>query len=564
MIQKIILGTFIFLNFSTVANAAQNPDEILYQRITQSEAEELNIDIPAATPPGFKSLEVQVSGMGKDAEFKRILFCKDLNGVIHWNNICADLTAVAAQTALEAADTRSELPAYDPLTNPKQTTNTAIIAFAALTVVTGAGVLATQILDKPNPISTGDNESQGYLTGLSKGAALIATTQLGRGDKSKLWSKPINQKMDGLVTKTGNRISGFSPLATRILSDGNYQRSLIGPFSLLIYPFAIGLGIFSSLSLHQEALPPSLGLILSMMVVGILDAFAGLLASAAFAMSVLIGGHFTDLNSILTVTGVCLLAFSPALLAGAFRPFRRPVWDFTSLWERGTDYLVASVLTGWVVQQIVLGLPGLSGLQLPLTIHARTIAICASGLIVLRFALEDLSTKLFPHRLVTLEPEYRERSIAQQVFASVFKTLVFGVIAGKFIGISAELFIGVALFSLPLVMGIFEDRFPKSEKIERWMPTGIIEMLVMTICGYFLAIMVQSRYPSARTYVLVSFVILSLPGFVLKILALFGKEGVKDWRISKFGKITYRVFGVVALGVLIYIILSGLLISNNV
>jgi len=64
--------------------------------------------------------------------------------------------------------------------------------------------------------------------------------------------------------------------------------------------------------------------------------------------------------------------------------------------------------------------------------------------------------------------------------------------------------------------------------------------------------------------VLVSFVILSLPGIVIKILSLFGKEGVKDWQITKFGKIAYRVLGVVALGVLIYIILSGLLISNSV
>jgi len=532
VIQKILLGLLIFLNFSTVASAAQNPDEILFQTITESEAQELNIRIPTQTPPGFKSLEVQVSGMGKEAEFKKILFCKELDGVIHWDNICPELTALQAQTALEAALTRNDLP--------------------------------TQLLDKPNPISTGDNESQGYLTGLSKGAALVATTQLGRGDKSRFWNKPINQKMDNVVAKSGNRISGFSPLATRILSDGNYQRSLIGPFSLLIYPFAIGLGIFSSLSLHQEALPPSLGLILSMMVVGILDAFAGLLASAAFALSVLIGGHFTNLDSVLTVAGVCLLAFSPALLAGAFRPFRRSVWDFTSLWERGTDYLVASVLTGWVVQQIVLGLPGLSGLQLPLTIHARTIALCASGLVVLRFALEDISTRLFPLRLVALEPTYRERSITQQVSASIFKIAVFAVVAGKFVGVSAELFIGVALFSLPLIMGIFEDKFPKSEKLEKWMPTGIIEMLVMTIVGYLLAIEVQSRYPNARTYVLVSFVILSLPGFVIKILSLFGKEGVKDWRITKFGKIAYRVLGVVALGVLIYIILSGLLISKNV
>lgn len=561
MIRKIVLGVFIFLIFAPLANAEENTDQVLFQTITQAEADELDIKIPESEAPGFKSLEVEISGMGKESEFKKILFCKSFDGVIHWNNICPDLTAEGAQTALEAAKTRDELPVYDPLSNPKQTTNTLIIAFVALTAIMGAGVAVTKILDKP-VLDTGDRA--GYLAGVTGGAASISSTNSGRGDNSKLWNRPINQKIDSAVTSSGNRISGFSPLATKILADGNYQRSLFGPFSLAIYPVAIALGFFASRSLHQEALPPSLAFILLMMVVGVIDALAGVLISITFVMSVLVGGHLNSFNSALTVVGVCLLAFSPTLLAAAFRPFRRHVWDFTSLWERGTDYLLASILTGWIVQQIVLGLPGLSGLQLPITIHARTIALFAAGLIVVRFALEDLSLKLFPQRLRTLEPEYRERTISQQVFTLLLKVATFSVVATKFIGLSAQLFIGIALFSLPLIMGIYEDKFPKSAKVQKWMPTGIIEMLVMTIGGYLLALLIQDRYPSARTYVLVSFVLLSIPGFLLKILELFGEEGPEDWKITKYGRVTYRVLGVVALGVLIYIILSGLLVSNKV
>ena len=559
--SRIILGVFVLLAFAPGAAAMENTDLVMYQTITEAEADELDIEIPFSEPAGFKSLEVQISGMGKESEFKTILFCKDLNGEIHWNNICEDLTAAAAQTALEAADTRDELPVYDPLANPKQTTNTAIIAFAALAALTSAGAIATKMRNHPKADS---ENSSGYLAGVTSGEALIASSAIGKGDNSKLWNRPINQRIDHAVSTTGGRISGFSPLATRILSDGNYQRSLIGPFSLFIYPVAIALGVFASSSLHQEALPPSLGLIMLMMVVGVIDAFAGVLVSITFVLSVLIGGHLTSFDSVLTVAGVCLLAFSPALLAGAFRPFRREVWDFTSLWERGTDYLLASILTGWVVQQIVLGLPGLSGLQLPITIHARSIALWAAALVVVRFALEDLSLKLFPQRLKSLEPKYRERSISQQLFTLIFKVAIFGVVAWKFIGISPELFIGVALFSLPLLMGIYEDKFPKSAMVQKWMPSGIIEMLVMTLSGYFLALMVQDRYPTASRYVLISFVLLSIPGFLIKILALFGEEGPEDWKITKAGKVIYRVFGVIALGVLIYIILSGLLVSIKV
>ncbi len=564
MIKKILLATFVLMNLATLASAAQNSEQTLYQTITQAEAESLNISVPASSPPGFKSLEVKISGMNQQPQLKTILFCKNLKGVIHWNNLCPDLTKAAAQTALESAKTRSDLPQYSPLTDPKKTTDTAVIAFAALTVVTGAGTLATKILGSPSTPTADTGGNSGYLAQMSRGGVLVASAELGRGDKTQLWQKPMTQKMDGVFAKWGRKISGSSPLATRILSDGNYLRSLAGPFSLFIYPISVALGWFASRSLHQEALPPSLTYILIMMTVGVIDAFAGLVTAFAFALSVLIGGHLTSLDSVLTIAGVALLAFSPALLAGAFRPFRRSVWDFTSLWERITDYALASVLTGWVVQQIVLGLPGLSGLQLPVTIHARVIALWAAGLIILRFAAEDIALRLFPGRLNKLEPEYRERTILQQVLATIFKVTIFGVIAGQFIGLSAELFIGVGLFGLPLVMGIFEDKFPKSAALQKWMPTGIIEMLVMTLAGYFLAILVQARYPGARTYVLVSFVLLSLPGLLLKMLALFGKDGAEDWRITKAGKSAYRILGVIALGALIYIILSGILVSNNV
>jgi hypothetical protein len=564
MIRKILFAAIVLLNFSTIASADTGLDQQLYELITESEAQDLNIDIPSDLTSGYKSIEVSVTGMGVDPEVKTILFCKGLDGVLHWNNICDDLTTTAIEPTPTGVITRSSFPKFDPLSDPKRTTNTAVIAFAALSVMMGAGAITNKTLAKSSTGSAAGVDRPGYIAGLSRGGALLATTQLGRGDKSQIWQQPINQKLEQVVTKTGSRISGFSPLATRIISDGNYQRSLIGPLSLLFYPGAIGLGIFASSSLHQEALPPSLVFILIMMSIGVLDALAGVLVAIAFTLSVFIGGHLTSLDSALTVAGVCLLAFSPTLIAGAFRPFRRPVWDFTSLWERGTDYLVASILTGWVVQQIVLGLPGLSGLQLPITSHARLIALCAVGLIILRFAFEDLSQHLFPQRLSNLEPEYRERTLTQEFLAATLKITIFGVIAGRFVGIGIELFIGIVLFAMPLIMGIFEDKFPKSALVQKWMPTGIIEMLVMTLGGYFLAILVADRYPNAKTYVLVSFVILSLPGFILKILALFGKDGADDWRITKFGKTAYRVLGVVALAILIYIILSGLLLSNKV
>ena len=550
------------MNFSTLAMAAETPDLVLHQSITAADAKELNIQIPDDVTPGYKTLEVNVSGMGKATQMQTVLFCKDSDQVIHWDNQCPGLSNLVVMPPVENLLSRESYLPYDPLDNPKETTSTVIIAFAALGLVAGAGAVANNLALRENIPKTQDSQ-QGYLAGLSKGSALLSSTQLGRGDKAGLWAKPRMQKMDQIIHRTGNRISGFSPLATRILSDGNYQRSLIGPFALLVYPAAIALGIFASTSMDQQALPPSIAFILAMMVIGVIDAFAGVLLSLAFVLSIAIGGNLNNFDSVMTVAGICLLAFSPALLAGAFRPMRRAVWDFTSLWERGTDYLLASILTGWVVQQIVLGLPGLSGLQLPITEHARFIAIVAVLLIIARFILEDFALRLFPQRLITMDPQYRERTILQQILATIFKVAIFATVSGKFLGLSAQLFIGVALFSIPLILGIFEDKFPKSTAVKKWMPTGIIEMLVMTLSGLFIASLVQDRYPNGKNYVLICFVLLSLPGLILKILALFGEDGAEDWKITQYGRVFYRILGVVALAVLIYIILSGLLLSNH-
>jgi len=561
MIRKILITTFFLLNFATLASASDGTASILYQTITQQEALDLNLTIPSSTLPGFKSLEVKVAGAGQAETFKKILFCKSINGTIHWTNICPDLTAMAAQSALNAAQHRSDLPPYNPLSEPRKTTDVAVVAFAALTAVTGAGALATKILNTNENPST---NQAGYMAQLSRGGVIAASSLLGRGDKRTLRRKERKNRMDRVLLRSEQKISGISPLVTRIISDGNYLRSLVGPISYLLYPIAISLGWWGATSHQRQALPPTYALILAMMLVGVLDSLAGVVAALTFGLSIAIDGNINSLDSALTIMGVSLLVFSPALLAGAFRPFRRSVWNFSSLWERCTDYLLASILTGWVVQQLVLGLPGLAGLQLPTTIHARQIAIYAAALIVLRFAAEDLALLLFPKRLNDLEPEYRARSIFQQMLSTAFKVAIFGIIAGKFIGISAQLFIGIGLFALPLLMGIFVDKFPKSAALQRWMPTGIIEMLTMTVVGFFLAGLIQHRYPDARTYVLISFILLSIPGLVLKLLTLFGIDGDDTWKVSRYGSIVYRTLGIVALGILIYIIFSGILISNNV
>jgi hypothetical protein len=451
------------------------------------------------------------------------------------------------------AITRSSFRTYKPIDHPGSTSDTTVLAFATLTVISaGAGSLK----------STSGNQ-QGYLAQVGRGGVIATGIQLGRGDQRRKRRVKNPGKLVNFFTAIATNLSILSPLAARTISDGNYLRAGFGNMSLAIYPFGAVVGILGALSVHMQALPPSTAFMVFLMGIGIVDAMAGFLASALFSLCVIATGHVGNLQSFLTLAGIVLIGYSPGILAGVFRPFRRTVDNTRALWERASDYILASILTGWVVKQIAAGLPGLSGLQLPIADHAHQLGVIAGIFVALRFFGEDIAHYFFPQKLADLEPEYRQRHTQQITLTALMQIFVFGLVAEPFIGWMPELWIGLALFALPLFFALKADKFPKSQFLGRWLPTGIIEMITMTVAGFYIAALLQNHISNPARYILISFVILGIPGFILKVLPLFASEYESTWKKSFKGNIAYRVLGSVALGALIYIVFSGLLVSNS-
>jgi hypothetical protein len=346
-------------------------------------------------------------------------------------------------------------------------------------------------------------------------------------------------------------------LAARTISDASYLRASLGSFSLLAYPAAIFLGSYAAIGTSFQGLPPSLYLLIAMMALGIVDAMAGFIAGIVFSICIIAAGNVRDLATFLTLAGIVLLSYSPAILAGTFRPLRRMVDNSRAFWERSTDYIIASLLSGWVVKQIAEGLPGLSGLELPIATHADALGLTAGALILMRFAGEDLVSYLLPGRIRDLEPEYHERNIWQRVLTAVMQILVFGLVAQPFIGWRPELWIGLGIFALPILFAVANLHFPQSRKIDFWLPTGVIEVIVMTMLGYLLVRVLESQDYSPERYVLLAFIILSIPTLIVKLLRLFAGVYEYHWRDSDFGNFAYRALGLSALGLLIYIVFIG-------
>lgn len=141
------------------------------------------------------------------------------------------------------------------------------------------------------------------------------------------------------------------------------------------------------------------------------------------------------------------------------------------------------------------------------------------------------------------------------------KTFVFVIVAEPFIGFSIELWIGTVIFALPFVLDIIDSHFPKSRWTFRLIPTGTVAIIFMATLGGVLAVIIQGHLPNPQTFILISFVLLSVPGLVLRFFSSFADDSHEEWRDSKAGSFFYRSAGMVVFALLVVMFVRGSLIS---
>ena len=106
-------------------------------------------------------------------------------------------------------------------------------------------------------------------------------------------------------------------------------------------------------------------------------------------------GNLSSRDELLTVAGTIAIFFAPALIASAFRPFRREIRNSADKWERLTDYLHAAVLTGWSISKMIGSLSSLASIQLSITIFSFNIGAIAAVAVAVRLAGEDCAIYMF-------------------------------------------------------------------------------------------------------------------------------------------------------------------------
>jgi hypothetical protein len=327
----------------------------------------------------------------------------------------------------------------------------------------------------------------------------------------------------------------------------------------LLAPIGFVLGVVAALNTQGQALPPAWTIVAAIMAVAIFDAFAGFIAGAVFFLAVLLTGHITNRPEFLTAIGVMVLFFAPALLASAFRPFRRLVRSQDDLWERITDYALGTLLTFWVITKMVAAMNGLARLELPITEYGTELALLAAALLIVRVGLEDVAVEHYPMRLRALHVEIKPPSHNQKIRSLVFKIFVFFIMAAPFVGSLLNLVLGTILFAIPQITSLsLEDNLPKKKL---YLPKGVFKTVVMIFVMALASNLIEGAFSSPEAFLKWSFVVMALPGFILHYLDAITDAPKSDWKTTANGRWVYRIGGVVIF-VLMVLVVKGVDIAS--
>lgn len=547
--RKLLLLTLMFLNLSVLPSHAADK-QILIDRISKSEAEDLDIVIPDSVPPGFHSITIEVYDDNGTVSQKEIVFCKDELGIVQWSNLCPNLNSDASPTptptpvaAVPVKVIKIGLQPYDPLKDPGTTQGLQLAAFAALAALSST---------KRNEKSDEKDEEQESLQSVSSGALKLLKDEPGWGDLSRTWVNRFTAESDYVFVALAHRFNRFSPLLTRTIQDGNAVRAIVGSWASLLLHFGIFMGVAASFNSGFKSLPPTWTMVAAIMAVAVFDALAGLIAGSIFCIIAIATGHITNRPELITAIGVMVLFFAPALLASSFRQFRRLIRSQDDLWERITDYALGALLTFWVISKMVAAMNGLARLKLPITSHGTQLALIAAGLVIIRMGLEDLAVEEYPVRLSILHVEIKKPSHNQKIRSLILKVAIFVVMAAPFVGSTLNLFLGALLFALPQVTSLsLEDNLPK-KKI--YLPKGALKTVVMIFVMALASKLIQGSFSSTASFLKWSFVVMALPGFVLHYLDAITDEPKDDWKKTRHGRKLYRLGGVAIFACMVLVV----------
>jgi hypothetical protein len=427
---------------------------------------------------------------------------------------------------------------YNPLTDTETVTTLSITFFALLA--------AWGVADSPARRSDEFEGDQTTFDGADGGALGRGASDRRDSRKGLITSIYLDQ-LRSAWTITSNR---FSPLFSRLISDSGYLQYSLGS-AVLVFPLLgalLGALAFSDIQGIGGVTTPTFAICATIIALGAFDAGAGFIASVVFGLCLLTSQRFGNIYDFRIFLGISILWFAPSFIANATRALRKSRRDSNG-WERFTDVVVGSLITGWAIRCMVLGLDGFAHLKLPLGAYAAELGLIAGAAIAVRYMIEGYVNQkshyylayLSPRSLNALHPNFR--LIGWFVKGSLF--LFFAV---SFLGATWQLWVGLGYVMLPTLIKVIKDKFPNSSTLFQILPVGIPALVFMTILGKFYSNYIHTLSLDPASASRTIFVLAPIPGFIIGLLKFFGREpkaGDKRWYMRDNMTALYRVGGVI-------------------
>ena len=159
-------------------------------------------------------------------------------------------------------------------------------------------------------------------------------------------------------------------------------------------------------------------------------------------------------------------------------------------------------------------------------------ALVTLALVVGRFGLEELAAGAYPRRLSVVQARTAppEPSFLVQLRGVVVRSAFLAFFAWAFIGSCWQLWVGVAIFSLPYVLALVHQQIPDARPLAFTVPRGVVETLVLVVVGGALAFWVNAGVgdDAGRSEALQGlrngFVVLAVPASAIGVLGVLGGE----------------------------------------
>lgn len=551
-IIKIFLVTYIgLITFLAAPAALAEDNRVILDQLLTGDVPQLNaseIRIPDDLKPGFHELQVEVLDDLGVVSFKKALFCKDLKGELHFDNLCPDLLVTDKQKTF-----RSAFKPYSPLNDSSGTANLALVAFAVASTLVGLGQKSESLgINKEG----NKDDSMGDLGNVSAAGLSIREKDLAWGDRRKYIKTKFFNSFDSAPLAISNGLSSVSALLSRTFLDARYLRAIFGNFAWVTILAALIITFKGLKEIDNQALPLFLMPTIYLICLGTFDALAGLSSAFLYLNFIFANGNFNSKEAAFTGLGVALTFFAPGLIASKFRPLNRSVNNSRTFWDRICDYVLASLLTGWTVSKMIQALPGLSKLQLSIAQYSSKIGIIVGAAVLVRLFLEDIAWYLYPVRLRNLTIPIKPTGWVQEIRAIIFKTLIFLLLAEPFIGFNKFLLIGFAIFIIPLLLNSFASYLPKSRFLSTINPKGSVKIAFLGIVSMFLVNYLKTLELSPKEFIIKSFIFIPIPALILAVADCFSGKAAFSIKRKGAGELIYRILSILIFGILILIILG--------